>query len=110
MKRVVIDELLPGMILAKPATTASGLPIVARGAELDHLMIDRLRQIGLTSLYVEGEVDDVAGKTISELEAELEHRFRKVRQDPIQQMILQHLHQHLQATHQVHEQEGSTNT
>ena len=40
MKRVEIDELLPGMVLAKPVTNASGLPVVALGAELDRSMYD----------------------------------------------------------------------
>ena len=109
MKRVRIDELLPGMILAKPATNASGLPVVTLGAELDHSVIDRLRQLGLTSIYVEGGAGDTTGKTLTELDAELEHRFRKVHQDPVQRMIQQQLHEHLRTTHGAHEQEESTN-
>ena len=103
MKRVVLDELLPGMVLAKPVTNASGLPVVALGAELDRSMIDRLRQLGLASIYVEGDAGNTTGKTLAELEAELEHRFRKVHQDPVQRLILQHLRKHLQTTHGVHE-------
>lgn len=107
MKRVVIDELLPGMVLAKPVTNASGLPVVAAGAELDSSIIDRLQQLGLTSVYVAGNAGDTTGKTLTELEAELEHRFRKVLQDPLQAKILRHMRDHLRATHGVQEQKGS---
>lgn len=107
MKRVVIDELLPGMVLAKPVTNAVGLSVLAAGAELDSPMIDRLRQLGLTSVYVEGDAGEATGKTLEELQAETEHRFRSVNQDPVQQMILQQLKTYLQAHHGVREREGS---
>jgi hypothetical protein len=99
MKRVVPPELLPDMVLAKPVVNANGLPIVAAGTILDAAMIERLRQIELTSVYVEGDALDSGGKTLAELEAELDHRFRQVVQDPIQQLILRTLRTHLRATH-----------
>ena len=99
MKRVVIGELLSGMILAKPVTNANGLPIVAVGTTLDGFMIERLQRLELASVYVEGNPEDSNGKTLTELEAELELRFRKVAQDPVQQIILRTLRTHLRATH-----------
>lgn len=99
MRRVVLHELLPDMVLAKPVTNANGLPIVAAGTILDAAMIDRLRQMELPSLYVEGDALDSGGKTLAELEVELEHRFRHVAQDPIQQLILRTLRAHVRATH-----------
>lgn len=101
MRRVVPQELLPDMVLAKPVTNANGLPIVATGTILDTAMIERLRQMELASVYVEGDASDSGGKTLAELEAELDHRFRHVAQDPIQQLILQALRTHLRATHGV---------
>jgi adenine deaminase len=99
MKRVVLPELLPDMVLVRPVTNANGLPIVAAGTILDAAMIERLRQMELTSVYVEGDALDSGGKTLAELEAELEHRFRQVAQDPIQQLILRTLRTHVRATH-----------
>ncbi len=101
MRRVVPHQLLPDMILAKPVTNANGLPIVAAKTLLDAAMIERLRQMELTSVYVEGDALDSGGKTLAELEAELDHRFRHVAQDPIQQTILQALRTHLRSTHGV---------
>ncbi|MBH0203321.1 MAG: hypothetical protein HP496_13735 [Nitrospira sp.] len=99
MRRVVLHELLPDLVLAKPVTNANGLPIVAVGTILDAAMIERFRQMELTSVYVEGDALDSGGKTLAELEAELDHRFRHVAQDPIQQLILRTLRAHLHATH-----------
>ena len=92
MKRVVTHELLPDMVLAKPVVNTNGLPIVAAGTILDVVMIERLRQM-------EGDALDSGGKTLAELEAELDHRFRQVVQDPIQQLILRTLRTHVRATH-----------
>ncbi len=99
MKRVVVHELLPDMVLARPVTNANGLPIVAEGTALSATLIERLQEMGLPSVYVEGDALDSGGKTLEELEAELEHRFRHVAHDPIQQLILQTLRTHLRATH-----------
>ncbi len=99
MKRVVIEELLPDMVLVKPVTNANGLPIVAVGTILDRLMIERLHRLGITSVYVKGDAGDAGGKTLTELQAELDHRFRHVAQDPVQQLILRTLRTHLYATH-----------
>jgi len=99
MKRVVVYELLPDMVLARPLTNSNGLPIVAAGTILDTALIERLQQMGLPSVYVEGDALDSGGKTLDELEAELDHRFRHVAHDPIQQLILRTLRTHLRATH-----------
>ncbi|MFO0778581.1 MAG: hypothetical protein U0223_13405 [Nitrospira sp.] len=99
MKRVVVYELLPDMVLARPITNANGLPIVAAGTVLDAALIERLQQMGLPSVYVTGDALDSGGKTLAELEAELDHRFRRVAHDPLQQLILRTLRSHLRATH-----------
>ena len=99
MKRVVVYELLPEMVLARPVTNSNGLTIVAAGTILDAAMIERLQQMELPSVYVEGDALESGGKTLAELEAELEHRFRHVTHDPIQQLILRTLRKHLRATH-----------
>lgn len=101
MRRVVPQELVPDMVLAKPVTNANGLPIVAAGTIIDAAMIERLRQMDLPSVYVEGDPLDSSGKTLAELEAELDHRFRHVAHDPIQQLILRALRTHLRTTHGV---------
>ncbi len=101
MKRVVIEELTPGMILAKPVTNSTGLVVLPAGAELDDTTLSRLQRLGLTSVYVEGDAGDASGKTLAELEAELEHRFRLVITDPIQHQLREAIRLQLQATHGV---------
>ena len=46
MKRVVIEELTTGMILAKPVTNNAGLVVLPVGAELDEATLSRLQRSG----------------------------------------------------------------
>lgn len=101
MKRVVIEELTPGMILAKPVTNTTGLVVLPLGAELDEATLPRLQRLGLTSVYVEGDAGDASGKTLAELESELDHRFRRVNDDPIQCQIREAIRLQLRTTHGV---------
>jgi len=77
MKRVVIHALLPGMVLVKPVTNATGPPIIAVGTTLNVTMIEWLQGMELASVYVEGDAGDSGGKTLEELKAELDHRFHR---------------------------------
>lgn len=101
MKRVVIEELTPGMILAKPVTNNTGLVVLPAGAELDEATLSRLQRLGLASVYIEGEAGDASGKTLAELEAELEHRFRRVITDPIQHQLREAIRLQLRNMHGV---------
>lgn len=107
MRRVVIEELTPGMILAKPVTNAAGLVVLPSGAELDEATLSRLQRLGLASVFVEGDPDSAGGKTLTELEAELDHRFRLVSHDPLQQQLLEAIRLLLRTTHGVGESPGS---
>ena len=101
MKRVVTEELTVGMILAKPVTNSTGMVVLPVGAELDEATLSRLQRLGLISVFVEGDAGDASGKTLVELEAELEHRFRRVVDDPIQYQIREAIRLQLRATHGV---------
>ena len=54
MRRVVIEELTPGMILAKPVTNTAGLVVLPSGAELNEAALARLQRLGLASVCIEG--------------------------------------------------------
>jgi hypothetical protein len=108
MRRVVIEELTPGMMLAKPVTNAAGLVVIPSGTALDEAILQRLQRLGLVSVFIEGEDGGAGGKTLAELEAELDHRFRLVRHDPIQQQLLDAIRLHIRTTHGVGENPGWT--
>ena len=106
MRRVVIGELTPGMILAKPATNAAGLVVLPAGAALEESTISRLQRLDLVSVFVEGDAGEAGGKNLAELEAELGQRLRLVAHDPIQRQLLEAIRLHLRHTHGVDESPG----
>jgi hypothetical protein len=108
MRRVVIEELTPGMILAKPATNAAGLVVLPSGAELNEAALARLQRLGLASVWIEGDDGDAGGKTLAELEAELDHRFRLVSHDPMQRQLQEAIRLHLRTRYGVEESPGPT--
>jgi hypothetical protein len=96
MKKVPLHEAVPGMILAKPVTNASGLVVAAAGLTLDEQMIAHLERMGKATVHVEGAPGEEAGKSLKDLERELNARFRKAGGDPeltkIREAIRRHLH------------------
>jgi hypothetical protein len=95
MKRVPLEEVAPGMVLAKPVMNSAGMVVVAAGMALDAPQITHLERIGTASVHVEGAAGEDATKTLEELERELGARFRKVPQEPqlarIRHAICRHL-------------------
>ena len=96
MRRVSIQEAMPGMVLAKPVTNSSGVVAVAVGLTLDEALIERLEQMGKQAIYVEGEAQDVT-ISLEECERDLDRRFRKVEQDARQMKIREAIRRHLKA-------------
>ncbi|MBM4123048.1 MAG: hypothetical protein FJ249_10715 [Nitrospira sp.] len=101
MKRVSIDEAVPGMSLAKPATNSTGQTLVGAGTELDETLIARLQQMGVAMVYVKEPSDEggAQAERLARLEQELDHRFRKAAGDPASEMIREVIRRHLHATH-----------
>ncbi|MFO0775749.1 MAG: hypothetical protein U0172_13900 [Nitrospiraceae bacterium] len=87
MKRVPIEDAQPEMVLAKPVTNPSGLPIMPAGAVLDTPTIERLSRMGVAALYVVSDGSGPGEKSLAELEADLAKRFRRVINDATQQRI-----------------------
>lgn len=103
MKRVPIDQVVRGMVLAKAVTNAAGLVVLSAGIELTEATIARLETMGVTAVYVEGAPGEEGTpvKTLAELDRELDQRFRNVAADPIQTRIREAVRRHLHATHAV---------
>jgi hypothetical protein len=103
MKRILLEQAEPGMVLAKPVMNAAGMTIVTAGMALDESRIIHLGRIGTVAVYVEGTADDVEVKSLEQLETELDARFRKLDEEPqlsrIRQAIRHYLQQHTKASH-----------
>ncbi|MHC1698145.1 MAG: hypothetical protein AB9919_08870 [Geobacteraceae bacterium] len=87
MQRIPISFARPGMLLAKDLVrpeNPTGPAICGKGMELTDSLLERLRNMGIQSLTVQGNPVWMEGdKTLEELLQELNHRFSHVDQDPL---------------------------
>lgn len=87
MQRIPISLAKPGMLLAKDLVrpeNPAGPAICGKGMELTDSLLERLRNMGIQSLTVQGHPVWMEGdKTLEQLLQELEYRFSHVDQDPL---------------------------
>lgn len=76
MPRIPVDKLVPGMKLAKPVTAKNGMVMLGEGTELTETWIERIRDMDITSIFVDGPPVQTLSK--EEALANLEARFAKV--------------------------------
>lgn len=68
MRRILLENIAPGMKLAKPLYNADGMVLLNAGIELRDRFIDRLKELDVTYVYIEDEltkdidVTDVIGE------------------------------------------------
>lgn len=80
MKRVSVDSLKPGVKLAQPVVNDSGMIIIGEGTVLSDSHIDRLQNMNISSVFIEGSAGPQKSK--AELIAELDARFKKTEDEP----------------------------
>ena len=97
MKRVLLQEAAPGMVLVKPVTNSAGHVVVAAGMTLNEPLITHLERLGKAAVYVEGAPDEGASRSFEEVERELADRFRKVEGEPQLARIRKAIHQFLKS-------------
>lgn len=86
MQKIPLKLAVAGMVLARDVFrngVSSGLPVCGRKTVLTTQLITRLENMDVSSIYVEGEPFADAGRSLEDILHELEHRFVRVRQDPL---------------------------
>lgn len=83
MKKIIVDEIENGMILAKDVNGASGNALLGKGTTLSSTMGRRLKNWGIPFVYIEGEEENQEESEESEvspeeIKAELEKRFEGI--------------------------------
>ncbi|MBA2849097.1 hypothetical protein G4V39_11035 [Thermosulfuriphilus ammonigenes] len=88
MQKIPISLAREGMILAKEVTDSAGRVLCGPGTELSQRLLDRLANMGVQFVVVEGHPVAMPGeKSLEERLAELERRFEKVAGDPVLAML-----------------------
>lgn len=56
MRRILLENITPGMKLAKPLYTAEGIVLLNAGIELTKRFVNRLKELEVTYIYVEDDL------------------------------------------------------
>ncbi|MCX7913122.1 MAG: hypothetical protein N2511_00910 [Thermodesulfovibrionales bacterium] len=92
--RISINNLKPGMKLAKPILNESGIVLIAEGTELSTASIQRLMTMGLSSVVIEGKRTQPKPKEV--LLRELDMRFRKAENEELMKFLKEITIEHIE--------------
>ncbi|MEN6375176.1 MAG: hypothetical protein ABFD75_10415 [Smithella sp.] len=98
MPRIPVDKLKPGMKLAKPVTAKNGMVMLGEGTELSETWIERIRDMDISSIYVDGPPVQTLSK--EEALANLEARFAKVNDKLYMNLIKKITKEHIEGLYQ----------
>jgi hypothetical protein len=92
MKRILVENIEDGMLLAKEVFGPSGNVLLNKGTAINPAMGRRLKNWGIPLVYVEGEEETQAAVAVPQLSpeqilAQLEKKFSAVMNNPIMKKI-----------------------
>lgn len=93
MLRVSINDLIPGMKLAEPVNNESGIVLLSEGTELSTSIIERIKTIGIPSVFIVGKKAPLRSK--EEVLNEVNARFMKTENerhiDSLKRLVIEHV-------------------
>jgi hypothetical protein len=99
MQNIPITLAKAGMVLAKDikgSDDPAAMTICGKGVKLTDSLLDRLRQMGIQSLTVDGHPVTTEGEaSLEEMLAALDKRFIRVMDDPLMMKIRELYRQHI---------------
>lgn len=98
MIKISLDQLEPGMRLAKAVQAANGMVLFSEGTELVVSWIERLKDMNLEAIYIEGEAVPAIAK--EEVLKQLAHRFRNVQDKPYMDVLKKAVQKHIEGLYE----------
>jgi hypothetical protein len=98
MLKIPVANLEPGMKLAKPITAKNGMVMLGEGTELSEIRIERIRDMEITSVFVEGPPVQALPK--EEAIANLEARFANTEGKPYMNIIKRITKEHIEGLYE----------
>jgi hypothetical protein len=95
MPKIPVEQLKPGMKLARPLQNSSGMVLMAEGTELTEARISKIENMGVDSVFIDGPSRPARPK--EELLASLDRRFAKVEGNPNMALIKKAVREHIEA-------------
>jgi hypothetical protein len=96
--RTLIDNLKPGMKLARPVTNKGGMVMLAEDTELTMALIDKMRDMDIQGVFVQGLSGPAMPK--DEMLCGLEERFASVPDEPRMAILKRIMRDHLEGLYE----------
>jgi hypothetical protein len=98
LPKTPVDELEPGMKLARPVLNESGIVLLSEDTKLTETTIEKLRSMDVDIVYVKGLSKQERSK--EEVLLELYKRFEKVEQEPYMDMLKRVVKEHIEGLYE----------
>jgi len=94
LPKVTVNNLKPGMKLSKPVVNEAGMILLGEGTEITDALIERLQNMNVSSVFVEGASKPQKPK--EDAMAEIDARFKKTENEPHMGMLKKLLKEHVE--------------
>jgi hypothetical protein len=95
MPKIPVEQLKPGMKLARPLQNSSGMVLMAEGTELTEARISKIENMGVDSVFIDGPSKPAQPK--EDLLDALDRRFAKMGGNPQMSLIKKAVREHIEA-------------
>ena len=93
MIKIYADQLEAGMKLAKPIMAGSGIVLLSAGMELSASWIERLQDMSVESVYIEGTAPNPVSK--EEILLQVDKKFKNVENKPYMALLKKAVQKHI---------------
>lgn len=98
MTKIAPDKLEVGMKLAKPVENPSGMVLLGENAELTVELIDKIKSMGIDSVYVSGK--SRPSLPIGLMLSQLDERFSTVEGEPYMDVLKNIFREHIESLYE----------
>ncbi|HWR89845.1 MAG TPA: hypothetical protein VN260_06265 [Dissulfurispiraceae bacterium] len=95
MPKVSVEKLEPGMTLSRPVKNEAGMVLIGEGTVMSDQLIEKLKRMGISSVFVEGA--SMPEKPKEEMIRELNERFKKTEREPQMSLLKRLFREHIEA-------------
>ncbi|HEX2964140.1 MAG TPA: hypothetical protein VHO84_00045 [Syntrophorhabdaceae bacterium] len=93
MAKIALENLQAGMKLAKPVQNSSGMVLLGEDTELTMELIDKIKDMGIDSVYIQGL--SKPSVPIEVMMAELAGKFQNIEKEPYMDIFKKILENHI---------------
>jgi hypothetical protein len=98
MSKIALDKLESGMKLAKPIENSSGMVLLGENTELTVELIDKIKDTGIDSVYIQGM--SKPSVPIEVMLSDLEGRFKAVENEPYMDVLKKVFIKHIESLYE----------